>query len=187
MGLTVEYRVKWKPAGAYCRYNAVMTVNTHNVYARYLPYKAGFEMAYWITKCVLSASLNSVTVIMEYQRELATMATWKPAVWEWSSNLTILALIPLMALLTRRYPLHWDTWRRYMPGYVLGSVVFCLIHVSVMVAVRKLVYGWHGQTYDFGHWPTELLYEYIKDVQSFFGIVITMRVPLVYTATARRG
>jgi DNA-binding LytR/AlgR family response regulator len=79
-----------------------------------------------------------------------------------------------MVAFTNRYPLHWDTWKRYLPKYVIASLLFSVAHVLAMVALRKLVYTMNGQIYDFGNWPIELFYEYIKDAQSFFGIVITL-------------
>jgi hypothetical protein len=111
---------------------------------------------------------------MEYQREGEPIATWRPMTWEWSSNLVILALIPAMVAFTNRYPLHWDTWKQYLPKYVIGSLLFSIVHVLAMVALRKLVYAVNGEFYDFGNWPIELFYEYIKDAQSFLGIAITL-------------
>lgn len=165
-GLTVEIRIQ--------RYNAHMTENKMSFYERYLPYKSSMEVTYWVLKCAISATLNAVVVIMEYQREGDAIAAWRPMTWEWSSNLVILALIPAMVAFTNRYPLHWDTWKRYLPNYVMGSVVFSVLHVLAMVGLRKLVYAMNGQIYDFGNWPVELFYEYIKDAQSFFGIVVTL-------------
>lgn len=144
------------------------------MYERYLPYKSSIEVAYWVLKCVISASLNAVIVIMEYQREGDAISAWRPITWEWSSNLVILALIPAMVIFTRRYPIHWDTWKHYLPKYVIGSLLFSVVHVLAMVGLRKLVYAMNGETYDFGNWPIELFYEYIKDVQSFLGIVVTL-------------
>jgi hypothetical protein len=151
-----------------------MPANNSSIYARYLPYKSSIEVAYWVLKCVTSAMLNSIVVIMEYQREGENIAAWRPMTWEWSSNLVILALIPAMVAFTNRYPLHWDTWKHYLPKYVMGSLLFSVVHVLAMVGLRKLVYAIHGDAYDFGNWPVELFYEYIKDAQSFLGIVITL-------------
>lgn len=151
-----------------------MTANKMSFYERYLPYKSSIEVAYWVFKCVISATLNGVIVIMEHQREGDAIASWRPMTWEWSSNLVILALIPAMVAFTNRYPLHWDTWKQYLPKYVIGSLLFSIVHVLAMVGLRKLVYAMNGEVYDFGNWPVELFYEYLKDAQSFLGIVITL-------------
>ena len=151
-----------------------MPADNKPLYERYLPYKSSIEVVYWVLKCVISATLNSVVVIMEYQRQGEAIAAWRPITWEWSSNLVLLALIPVMVVFTRRYPIHWDTWKRHLPVYLMASLVFSIVHVLAMVAIRKLVYAMQGQFYDFGNWPVELFYEYIKDAQSFLGIVITL-------------
>lgn len=151
-----------------------MAANKISYYERYLPYKSSIEVAYWVLKCAVSATLNGVIVIMEHQREGDAIAAWRPMTWEWSSNLVILALIPAMVAFTNRYPLHWDTWKQHLPKYVIGSLLFSVVHVIAMVGLRKLVYAMNGQIYDFGNWPVELFYEYIKDAQNFLGIVITL-------------
>ena len=153
-----------------------MNKSNHSFYEYYLPWKPWSEAAFWIAKCSVAAMLNSATVIMEFRRVGDQIPAWRPMTWEWTSNLVILAMVPLLVGFTRRYALHWDSWRRYVPIYLLASVLFSLLHVFGMVALRKAVYALHGEHYGFGHWPTELLYEYIKDAQSFIGIVTTMHV-----------
>ena len=119
---------------------------------------------------------NSTTVRMDIHRVGLPFADWEPAVWEWSSGLMVLALVPAVAWLAGRFPLHWDTWRRYLPQHALGSVVFSLVHVLGMVALRKLAYIAMGSHYDFGDWPRELLYEYLKDVRGFAMLVAIVSV-----------
>ncbi len=132
------------------------------------------EIGFWIVLTLINGIANSITVLMDIRRVGLDIADWKPAVWEWSSGLTILLLIPALAWFTRRHPLHWDTLRRNLPLHVLGSVVFSLAHVLGMVAMRKLAYATQGMDYDFGVWPRELLYEYLKDVRGYAMIVSIM-------------
>lgn len=147
-----------------------------SLYERYLPYRRGVEIGFWVAGCVLTASGNSVTVAMELTRQGITHQPWQPAVWEWSSNLVLLALVPAVVWFTRRWPLHLETWRRFLPGYALASVVYSLGHVLGMVALREASYRLAGLDYDFGDWPRELFYEYIKDARSFIGAVLTIEV-----------
>ena len=90
---------------------------------------------------------------------------------------TVLALIPALLVWTRRVPLQWDGIGRRLALHLLGSVVFSLVHVAGMVALRKLAYGMQGADYDFGVWPTELFYEYLKDVRSYAVIVAVIERP----------
>jgi DNA-binding LytR/AlgR family response regulator len=61
---------------------------------------------------------------------------------------------------------------------LLATVPFSLIHVVAMVGIRKLVYAAAGSEYEYGHWPREFLYEYLKDVRTYaflLGIVYLYR------------
>jgi hypothetical protein len=144
---------------------------TVSLYQRYLPRRRWFEAGYWLLSCVIAAAANSGTAILEHVRAGDGLAAWQPMVWEASSSLTILALAPAVVWFTGRWPLHWDTWRRRWPLYLLASIVWSLLHVGGMVGLRHLAYVLEGSAYDFGYWPRELLYEYLKDVRSFSGMV----------------
>ena len=122
---------------------------------------------------LFNGAANSTTVLMDVRRVGLDFADWEPAVWEWSSGLAILALVPLLVAFTRRFPLHWDTLGRYWPTYLLASAVFSLLHVCGMVALREAAYALQGGDYDFGFWPRELAYEYLKDVRAF-AMLVTM-------------
>jgi hypothetical protein len=145
--------------------------DTANWLARYRPWRRSAEIGFWIAAFLVNAVLNSLTVIMDVQRSALAFAAWKPVVWETSSGFLMLLLVPAVVLFTRRYPLHQDTWRRHLPYYLAASVVWSLLHVLGMVAVRKAVYAVQGEHYDFGNWPMELVYEYMKDVREFVATV----------------
>ncbi len=141
-------------------------------YQRFQPWRRPFEIGFWLVITLVNGVANSVTVLMDVRRVGLGFATWQPATWELSSGVVMLALVPALVWFTRRLPLHWDTLRSYLPWYVLGSVAFSVLHVLAMVALRKLVYASQGMVYDFGPWPRELFYEYLKDARSFAGMVV---------------
>lgn len=150
--------------------------DTANWLARYQPWRRSAEIGFWILAFVINAVFNSLTVMMDVERSRLDFAPWKPAVWETSSGFVILLLVPALVLFTRRYPLHRDTWHRHVPVYVLASVIWSLLHVLGMVALRKLAYATQGEQYDFGNWPLELGYEYLKDVREFVSTVALIHV-----------
>jgi uncharacterized membrane protein len=141
---------------------------------RFLRHRRWFEVGFWVVVVALSAVGNTITVGMEMTRAGLPHHPLEPALWEWSSNLALLALVPAIALFTRRFPLHLDTWRRQLPWYLLASVAYSVLHVLAMVAVRKAAYAAAGGSYDFGDWPRQMTYEYVKDVQTFFTAVLLM-------------
>ncbi len=59
-----------------------------------------------------------------------------------------------------------------LPRHLVYSVLFSLIHVSGMVALRKLAYAVAGDHYDFRSWWLIFGYEYLKDVRSYFWIMV---------------
>lgn len=140
--------------------------------ARYQPWQSVVEPALWVVFFCGQAALNSVTVWLDIQRVGLRFANWEPVVWEWSSNLVLLALVPAVIAFERRFPLGWATWRANWRWHLLASVAFSVTHVLAMVGLRKLAYATQGGTYGFGNWPLELFYEYLKDARSYIGILV---------------
>ena len=139
---------------------------------RYLAHRRPFEIGYWLVTICLSAAGGSYATWADHRRNGLPIDWWQPVLWSWSSALMLLALVPAVLWFTRRWPLHLDTWRRNLGWYLPASMAWSLLHVGGMVALRKLVYASQGSSYDFGHWPAELLYEYSKDARTFIGIVL---------------
>src|SRR5579859_876876 len=127
------------------------------------------EIGAWIALLTLNVIFNSIDARIDHAGRIAP---WEPWVWEVSSALMVLALLPAVIAAERRWPIRFDTWLRNLPLHVLLSVLFSLIHVAGMIALRWLAYvaiaGWH---YRFGAWWINFSYEYLKDVRSYFLIL----------------
>ena len=152
------------------------TASRPTPYERYLPWRRGFEVGYWVVLTAVNAIGNSYTVARDILKSGLPYAPWEAVVWEWSSGLAWLALAWPIVWFSRRFPLHWDNWWRQLPWHLLASVVVSLLHVLGMVGLRILAYRSQGQVYEFGHWPGELLYEYVKDVRTYAGMVLLLGV-----------
>lgn len=98
---------------------------------------------------------------------------WEPFVWEYSSAISSLILIPLVITMLQLRPLQWGQIKVNIPTYVGFSIIFSLLHVAGMVAIRHAIYWTQNMSYQFGDIPYELLYEYRKDFWSF-GFIITV-------------
>lgn len=142
--------------------------------SRYLPYRRYFEIGFWVLNFGLLVGVNVVIVMLDLERAELHFENWKPVVWEFSSNLTSLCLVPAVIYFERRFPLHFGLLRKHVPLHILGSMVFSILHVSGMVALRKLAYASQGESYDFGNWPVEMGYEYLKDWQTYAGILLAL-------------
>ena len=141
------------------------TTRGFDIYQRW---RRPFEVGAWLLFFALNAIFNSVVSRIDHA---GRAAAWEPWVWEWSSTLLLLALLPAVIALERRCPLRLDSWRRNLPLHVLASLPFSLLHVGGMVALRKLVYAASGGHYRFGPWWPNFGYEYLKDIRAYFAIV----------------
>lgn len=101
---------------------------------------------------------------------------WELIVWEASSRVVILALVPAILAFDRFIPLTWRNWRRGLPAHFLASVAFSLVHVHVMLLLRKLAYSMAGREYSFDDWIGQLVYEYLKDVRAYFALLFIVYV-----------
>lgn len=138
---------------------------------RYRAVQRPVEVLFWIAVIGLQGVLNTAVTLLDLRAAGRLQAWWQPVLWEVSSHLMVLLLIPAVVAWNRRFPLHWDTVRRHLPWHLAGSVLFSLVHVTGMVAIRVGVHAMLGESYTFGPWLGGWLYEYMKDVRAYMLIV----------------
>jgi hypothetical protein len=132
----------------------------------YLADRRRYEIGLWLVFISIGIFANTLTAWFDTGREGHPLALWKPLTWEASSHVMLLALIPVLLWLARRYPIRLSAPRN-IGRHLLASVGFSLAHVIGMVALRKAVYAFHGEHYGF-QWPQEFVYEYLKDFRTYF-------------------
>jgi len=133
-----------------------------------------YQVLFWLLIAIIQASIGAATFIADYQRLNIPLESWKPIVWESSSQITGGLLVFLIVWFD-----HKLTYWKFKPlkkvlGHCLFSLIFSISHVVGMVLIRKLVHYWMGGSYDFGDWSKELVYEYTKDAFSYFWIVVVI-------------
>ncbi len=138
---------------------------------RYRSVRQSVDLLFWVVVVGLQGVLNTAVALADLRAAGLVLPWWKPVLWELSSHLMVLLLIPGIVAWNRRFPLHWDTLRRHLPWHLAGSLVFSLAHVAGMVGVRLVVHAMAGERYDFGPWLAGWLYEYLKDVRAYLLIV----------------
>ena len=122
----------------------------------------------------INAAINASSVWMEHSRNPAnSLSVLEPIVWEYSSAISTLLLCPLLFYWFRRYPLQLTNVKRQLLAHLLGSLLFSLLHVGLMVALRELIYYWHGGNYNFGPLLREFFYEYRKDVWGYIWFLLS--------------
>jgi hypothetical protein len=140
-----------------------MSDPAHTWLARYQPHRRQAEIGFWVLLLTIHMLFNSITAWMDRR----SVPFVEPLVWELTSNLTVGLLIPAVLAFERRFPLRWATLGRHLPWHLAGTVVFCGVHVLVMMLLRQAAYAAVGASYTVGPWPTVFVYEYLKDVQSY--------------------
>lgn len=133
----------------------------------YLRYRRRYEIVAWVLFLMLNLLINVHVVWSDLSRAGLAFERWQVLSWEASSTLLIGALIPFLLAVERRYPLDRRPLIQTLLMHLGASVAFSVAHVLGMVALRKLIYALNGLHYDFGDWPRELFYEYLKDVRTW--------------------
>ncbi len=140
-------------------------------------YKLRYEVVAVVIYFFINNTLLATSEIMEAQRKNTSLPfdMWEPFVWEYSSAISTLLLLPFIILLLRKIPFNWQAVKRSFLQYFVAASVFSLLHVGIMVGLRKLAYFSVQRSYDFGDLWFELLYEYRKDLWAFIFFIIFLQ------------
>jgi two-component system, LytTR family, sensor kinase len=101
------------------------------------------------------------------------VATWKPFVWEMSSVLIILLLVPLVFRFEQRFRIDSRPRTRIVIAHAAGLIAFSAVHTTVMVMLRQAAYAAMGESYDFGSIWVRGFYELQKDV-ILYAVILTV-------------
>ncbi|MCF6293730.1 MAG: LytTR family transcriptional regulator [Robiginitomaculum sp.] len=137
------------------------------------------DLKIWVWVAIaglLFALINVFSIRTEAARNGLPAPSLAPWVWEASSLVSLVVIFPLVVYWTRRIPFTAKNWHKALLFHFLGSIGFSALHVTLMVVIRKLVYLLFFDTsYQFfGQVIVESLYEYRKDLGSYFLIVTTI-------------
>lgn len=117
---------------------------------------------------LINNSINATSVWMEHTRDgEPQIAVWEPFIWEYSSAISSLVVLPIMFYWFSRYVFVWRDWRRQLFTHLGVATVFSLAHVALMVSLREGAYIFAGGNYDFGDVPREFFYEWRKDIWGY--------------------
>lgn len=138
-------------------------------------YLYGLIAAYWL----LNNTINATSDWMETTRDGSPdFAMWEPFVWEYSSAISNLVLLPVLIYLWQAVPFKLVNMGQQLLKHFGISLVFALAHVTIMVWLRKGIYWIVDSQYDFGPLLREFFYEYRKDVWGYVFFFILYQVYL---------
>jgi hypothetical protein len=126
----------------------------------------------YITGVTLLGLWQGLNALINIRSLSEDVAAWKPFLWETSSVLVILVLIPAIVRVERRFRLDSRPRGRIVAIHLLSAVVFSVIHTTGMVAIRKLGFMLMGEYYDFGNLLVRGFYELQKDVVTYMVILL---------------
>lgn len=113
-------------------------------------------------------SINATSDWMEETRDGAPeFSLIEPFIWEYSSAIGVLLLLPLLSIFWQRNPLKLSHIKGQLAKHFVASLLFSILHVSIMVLLREAAYWVMGGNYDFGPILREFIYEYRKDVWGY--------------------
>jgi hypothetical protein len=139
-------------------------------------YKFRYEVAAIFCYLLINSVILATSEIMEANRSgEATFQLWEPFVWEFSSAIATMILLPGCIWLLKNHTFDWEKVKTFFAIYLLSSVIFSIAHVVIMVAIRKLVYWSQTLDYNFGNIGVEFLYEFRKDLWSFIFILMFIK------------
>jgi hypothetical protein len=133
-------------------------------------WRRSFEIGFWPVYFVINTVFNGTDAVMDHPG----VPSWEPWVWESSSAIMMLALMPALVYVSRRWPLRFETWQQNLPLHLLFTLPYSLIHVIGMMALRHVIYALAGDHYDFDRWWKDFGYEYLKDVRSYFWALVAI-------------
>lgn len=140
----------------------------------YLEHRRRYEYSTAFLVLLLFGVVNATTVIIERVRE-GDEPRWLAALGaELTGTLVILPLIPLVVWFVQTLNMTWNNLRWRVLWHIPGWIVFSLLHISLFVLARKLIWASVGSSYDFGNLWLGLLYEMRKGLIVYLGIVIVL-------------
>ncbi|MFA0810139.1 LytR/AlgR family response regulator transcription factor [Microbulbifer epialgicus] len=133
----------------------------------YLARRRLFEVGFWALFFLVLWLVQFTVVYLEHHDGESSFQPWEFLVWEGTSILALAMLFPLLLAWDRRFPLSKGKVRRNLLVHLLLTLPWSLLHVAGMVVMRTGIYHLEGGSYDFGNWPVELFYEYLKDFRAY--------------------
>lgn len=139
----------------------------------YQHYKLGYEVLLLSLYLLINNTLNATSVVMEAKRngEAVEFMLWEPFIWEYSSAVSTLLLMPFIVWLLNTFPINWQQIKRTLLLYFVASIFYSFAHVGIMVGLREAIYSMTSSEYDFGRFWYEMLYEYRKDAWGFISFI----------------
>lgn len=125
----------------------------------------------WIAYGLSQNIVTAFSVIQEFARNNIFVEPWEVFSWELSSGVLSLALIPAILAYDKLFPIDFQRPLSTIAAHLPATVVYSAVHVGGFILIRKWIYSMADRVYTFGELPVELVYEYRKDLLSYFTVL----------------
>ena len=140
---------------------------------RYLRHEQLYVFAAITAALFLNATILATSILMEARRAGIETPVARPFVTEYTSHLATLLLIPLVIRAVDWFPLQFGRLRRSLLAHGGGTALFCLAHIALFVALRKVAFAALGTNYSYSENLLEsFVYEYRKDAWSYVLLIL---------------
>ncbi|MEP1554854.1 MAG: LytTR family DNA-binding domain-containing protein [Paraglaciecola sp.] len=144
------------------------------IFERFDKHKNKYLFLLVATYQLINNTINASSDWMETTRDGSPeFSIIEPFIWEYTSAISTLMLLPLVVIFWQRTPLLFIHLKTQLVKHILVASSFSVLHVCIMVWLREFSYWLMNSNYDFGPIFREFLYEYRKDVWGyvfFFGL-----------------
>lgn len=131
---------------------------------------------------LLNIVVNATSQIDEFSRYGRDVPDWMPWTWETSSVIAWFMVMPLIGLAVLRLRPPRLSWPFTLVIHASLVVAVSMLHIGIMVAMRKAVHGLMNDSYRLGaDLPAALVYEGRKDALTYL-IVALFIVTIDWTA-----
>ena len=127
-------------------------------------------LAAYFTGWTLLGLWQGINSALGHRGDIPPLPLWQPLTWALSSAMAVAVLALAVYRFEARFVLGGGRTWRHLPAHLLAAVLFTLLHVALMVALRKGVYALAGQHYHFGG-VVSLLYQFQMDVITYAVII----------------
>lgn len=149
-------------------------INRHNWFTYFDKRPITYTVLLFALYLFVNNTINATSVWMEQTRNnnVPNFLLWEPFVWEYSSLLATILALPILVTFARRFPPTFTRLKRWIAMHCVGALTFSVVHIFLMVWMRKFIYAAQNRHYDFGYVPTEFLYEFRKDAWGYITALI---------------
>lgn len=138
------------------------------MFKRFEQHKTLYVSLLIIGYLLINNTINATSDWMETTRDGSPeFAMWEPFVWEYSSALSNIILLPFVFFFWQRLPPRLSHIKTQLVKHFALSLLFSICHVCLMVWMRQAFYWLADSAYDFGPILREFFYEYRKDAWAY--------------------